>query len=200
METLLSIDHQVFLLINHLPHTLGMETIALTLSGIGMGGLIWLLLSLLIFVRVEKREHWFFLPVVLATALSELFGNVWLKDFFTRARPPVSLGTITIGTQLSDYSFPSGHATFAWALAIVLASKEPRLKYFYFALAFFISLSRIYLGNHYPADVVVGTVVGLAIGYFSLWVEQNVIKYRYDQAKRKGAPNHPGRSGRRRRH
>lgn len=178
METLLALDHQIFLLINHLPHTILSDTLALTLSGIGAGGLIWLALSLLIFVRVERKEHWFFLPVILATALSEFIGNLALKDFFGRNRPPLSLGAIQVQGVLPDHSFPSGHATFAWALAVVLASKEPRLKYFYYTLAILISLSRIYLGVHYPADVVAGSAVGLSIGYVSLWLERQVIAWR----------------------
>lgn len=178
METLLALDHRLFLIINHLPHTALFNSVALGLSGLGMGGLVWLVLSVIIFFRVERKEHWFFLPIVLATVLSELVTNILLKDYFGRNRPPLSLGTINVGGPLSDYSFPSGHATFAWALAIVLASKEPRLKYFYYTLAVLISLSRIYLGKHYPADVVTGSVIGLAIGYFSLWVEQKVIFWR----------------------
>ena len=183
METLLALDHQLFLLINHLPHDVLWDTVALTLSGIGAGGLIWLALSILIFVRVERRDHWFFLPVICATALSQLITNLFLKDLFARNRPPLSLGTINVGGPLSDYSFPSGHATFAWALAIVLASKEPRLKYLYYFLAFLISLSRIYLGNHYPADVATGSIVGLLIGFVSLWVERRIIDYRIHKRK-----------------
>ena len=178
MNILLNFDHSLFLLINHLPHTVATDTVALTLSGIGTGGLIWLALSILIFVRVERREHWFFLPIVLATACSELFGNWSLKLFFARSRPPLTLGAIFVNSPLHDYSFPSGHATFAWALAIVLASKEPRLKYFYYTLAVLICLSRIYLGYHYPSDVVAGSLLGVSIGFFSLWVERNVIFYR----------------------
>ena len=170
METLLAIDHRIFFVINHLPHPPLLDTVALTLSGIGVGGLIWLLLSILIFLRVERRDHWFFLPVVLSTTFSQFVTNMWLKDFFARNRPP--------GAAMSDYSFPSGHATFAWALALVLASKQPRLKYAYFLLAALISLSRIYLGKHYPADIVAGSAIGLGIGYFSLWVEKKIIYYR----------------------
>ena len=175
METLLALDHQLFFLINDLPHTPLSDTIAFTISGIGVGGLIWLLLSVLIFVRVERRDHWFFLPVVLATAFSQFVTNMWLKYFFSRNRPP--------GAAMSDYSFPSGHATFAWALAVVLAHKQPRLKYAYFFLAVLISLSRIYLGKHYPADVIAGSVLGLGIGYFSLWIEKKLIYYRIRRRK-----------------
>lgn len=183
MQTILALDHQLFLLINHLPHTVLSDTVTLTLSGIGAGGLIWLTLSILVFTRVERKEHWFFLPIVLATALSEVFGNWSLKLFFARNRPPVSLGAIFVTNPPRDFSFPSGHATFAWALAIVLAAKEPRLKYFYYTLAILICFSRVYLGVHYPSDVVSGSFLGLAIGWFSLWVERKVIFSRIRKRK-----------------
>lgn len=183
METLLALDHQIFFWINHLPHTILSDWFALWLSGIGIGGLVWLLISIWLFLKIEKKDHWFFLPVVTAMAFSEVVGNIILKNYFGRGRPPVSLGTINIGGILTDHSFPSTHATFAWALAIVLSVKEPRAKYFFYFLAFLISLSRIYLGDHYPADVVAGSLVGLAIGYFSLLIEQQLIFYRIRKRK-----------------
>jgi undecaprenyl-diphosphatase len=177
---LISLDHAIFLFINHWPHTPVSDAVALTLSGVLASTIaVWLLLSIWLFVREEKKDHWFFLPVFLASGLSLFITDVCLKNFFSRNRPP--------GANLTDYSFPSGHATFAWALAVVLATKEPRAKWLFYALAFFISLSRVYLGVHYPSDVAAGALVGLGIGFVSLLVEQNVIKYRHAQVKRKRA-------------
>jgi undecaprenyl-diphosphatase len=199
-QLLITFDHEVFLFINHLPHTPVSDVIALTLSGVLVSTVIvWLLLSVWLFVREQKRDHWFFLPVVLASTLSILVTDVILKNFFSRNRPPPSLGTINIGGPLADYSFPSGHATFAWALAIVLANKEPRAKWLFYLLAFLISLSRIYLGKHYPSDVIAGSLVGLGIGYMSLWTGQNMIKYVYAKVKRQRASHHRSGSGSRQR-
>jgi len=200
-QLLISLDHGIFLLINHWPHTPVSDAIALTLSGIFASTVIvWLLLSVWLFVREETRDHWFFLPVILASSLSILITDGILKNLFNRNRPPVSLGTITIGSPLLDHSFPSGHATFAWALAVVLASKEPRAKWLFYGLAFFISLSRVYLGAHYPADVIAGTLVGLGIGYISLWIEQNMVKYLHVKVKRKRTAHTTGRRGSGKRH
>lgn len=170
-------DHRFFLFINHWPHTPVSDAVAMTLSGVfGSTTAIWLLLSVWLFVREEKRDHWFFLPVIMASSLSLLITDVMLKNFFARNRPP--------GALLFDYSFPSGHATFAWALAVVLASKEPRAKWLFYSLAFLISLSRVYLGKHYPCDVIAGTLVGLVIGLFSLWVERVLVR-KYHRKRKK---------------
>lgn len=176
METLLALDHQLFYLIRDLPHSIVSDSLALWLSGIGAGGLVWLLISIWLFVHEEKRGHWFFLPVVVASGLSLFMTEFVLKNYFARNRPP--------GALLFDYSFPSGHATFAWALAVVLASKEPRAKWLFYGLAFFISLSRVYLGVHYPFDVIAGTLVGLGIGYFSLWIERLLVR-RFHKKRKK---------------
>jgi len=179
METLLNVDHQLFLLINHMPHTVLSDTVAMTISGaIATTVILWILLSVWLFVREEKRDHWFFLPVAVASTLSLLVTEVFLKNVFMRARPPLSLGAIQVIGQLHDFSFPSGHATFAWALAIVLSAKEPRATYFFYLLATLISLTRVYLGVHYPSDVVAGMAIGVFIGWSAIWVEQQVIFYR----------------------
>jgi undecaprenyl-diphosphatase len=190
-QLLITLDHRIFLFINHWPHTPISDAIALTLSGVLASTIaVWLLLSVWVFVREEKRDHWFFLPVVLASGLSLFITDVWLKNFFIRNRPPLSLGTINIGNPMFDHSFPSGHATFAWALAVVLAAKEPRAKWLFYGLAFLISLSRVYLGKHYPYDVIAGTLVGIVIGSVSLWIERNMIKYPHAKVKRKRASHH----------
>jgi len=76
-----------------------------------------------------------------------------------------------IKTHLGDYSFPSTHATLAWAMAVILSREEPRLKYWFYTLAVLISLSRIYLGVHYPSDVAGGALLGWAIGYGAMRLE-----------------------------
>jgi undecaprenyl-diphosphatase len=183
-EVLLGIDHSLFFWINHWPHTPLSDAVALTLSGVFASTvIIWLLLAVWLFVREEKRDHWFFLPVAVASGLSLFITDLLLKNFFARIRPS--------GALLTDYSFPSGHATFAWALAVVLASKEPRARWLFYSLAFFISLSRVYLGVHYPADIVAGSMIGVLIGL--------VVQYAYAQVKRQGIADDAGERGSRKR-
>ena len=63
----------------------------------------------------------------------------------------------------ATYSFPSGHATVSFACATVLALAVPRLRVPLFVLAALISFSRVYVGVHYPLDVLAGAVLGVAI-------------------------------------
>jgi undecaprenyl-diphosphatase len=63
------------------------------------------------------------------------------------------------------FSFPSGHTMTAFAVWASLASAIPTLSLPYLLLAILIGLSRIFLGLHYPTDVLVGALLGSAIGF-----------------------------------
>jgi len=167
-------DEALFLAINHLPHTVIIDALAQFLSGIGQWGAIWFIIAIILFFREEKRDHWFFLPSLLATGLGTLVSEVFLKWIVRRPRPTVTIGAI-IRTFPGNYSFPSTHATIAWAMAFVLSREEPRLRWLFYLLAILISLSRIYLGVHYPSDVLGGAILGLGIGWFVMRTERLVL-------------------------
>jgi undecaprenyl-diphosphatase len=69
-----------------------------------------------------------------------------------------------LGHVPKDPSFPSGHATIAFACATVLSYFRPRLAPAFFLLAIAIGFSRVYVGVHYPLDVLGGAVLGCVLG------------------------------------
>ena len=97
--------------------------------------------------------------ILLAESISGAL-KVWVK----RDRPPLSHPVPQPLLDVpSTYSFPSGHATVSFACATVLALAVPRLRVPLFVLAALISFSRVYVGVHYPFDVLAGAVLGVGI-------------------------------------
>ena len=86
--------------------------------------------------------------------------------------------------EILDPSFPSAHAAFSFMMAILLSTWFPRYRVIFFIIAVFIGWSRIYLGVHYPTDVVVGALLGygftkLFLLYFSLSFDRRGLKYKH---------------------
>jgi undecaprenyl-diphosphatase len=74
--------------------------------------------------------------------------------------------------EILDPSFPSGHACYSFMMATLLASWFPRYRVIFFIIAGFIGWTRIYLGLHYPTDVIVGALLGYGITkLFSHYIE-----------------------------
>jgi undecaprenyl-diphosphatase len=132
------------------------------LSLIGSFGLVWLMLAVAISGFSWSRP-WLWTRVGAAILLAESVSGA-LKGWVERDRPPIADPDPEPIVRLPEtHSFPSGHATVGFACATVLALAVPRLKYPLFALAALIAWSRVYVGVHYPLDVLAGAVVGVAL-------------------------------------
>jgi hypothetical protein len=67
-----------------------------------------------------------------------------------------------------DSSFPSGHTTFAFSQAVIYSHHYPDLTIPLYLFATVVGFSRVYLGEHYPTDVIGGAVLGLVTGYLTI--------------------------------
>lgn len=120
--------------------------------------LIWLVIMLFLIIFEEKRDKKFIIYFLIAFLTTVFLVNVVIKNIVQRPRP-----TTKISNCPKDFSFPSGHASTAFAAATVIAFYDKKRKWFYYSIAGFISLSRIYLGCHYLLDVVSGGIIGYVI-------------------------------------
>jgi undecaprenyl-diphosphatase len=109
------------------------------------------------------RRPAIFLYVLLADLLADLLSYI-LRYGVGRERPPLSFPDPTPLVRLpGNPSFPSGHAATSFACAAMLAYLTPLPKVPLFVLAGLIAFSRVYVGVHYPLDVIGGALLGLAV-------------------------------------
>lgn len=135
------------------------------ITHLGDGGIFWIIVSVVLLLFKKTRK------IGLCCALGLIFDllvvNMALKPLVARIRPYVVLNDINILThQPGDHSFPSGHSagSFACAWALFRACKNKKWGAAALVLASLISLSRLYVGVHYPTDVIGGIAVGIIVG------------------------------------
>jgi undecaprenyl-diphosphatase len=160
-----SLDRKVFGALNRLPHTKYLDEQISLLSDLGKGmgwtaGASWLAL------RDGSRGRLAALASVggMLAAVALVQGPV--KASFPRNRPSFrhEKVAVVVGQQPLDTSFPSGHTAGSFAAAVALSSFYPKDGPLLLLLASAVGTSRVYLGHHFPSDVLVGAAAGAAIG------------------------------------
>ncbi len=139
---------------------------------------------------ITEREHWFifyvliwlflvikggktgrisaFLILILIFAADQFSDNI-LKPMFQRIRPCHVIPGVNLLINCSEsLSFPSNHAVNNFSAAVLFSHFYPGLKYFLYAGAFIVALSRVMCGVHYPFDIAAGAVVGMAFAWILL--------------------------------
>lgn len=187
MMSLEGLDTQVLLLINNDLASPSLDAVMIPLSD--RGYLLFLPYFLYMVVRgrsgrakadgsVLKQAFLTMLVAIASFFLADAFADL-LKPLFARIRPCHAVFGIRLVVRCSNsFSMPSGHAISSFAAATtlfylprhfipILARWQPLL------LAAAVALSRVYLGVHYPSDVIVGAVLGSAVAMlFSLLYER----------------------------
>ena len=143
-------------------------------------GIIWV--PLFIYVIAFKRE---FLVAVIASLIICTVLTHFLKRvvFADEMRPIIALGKEKIRViegfrPHTRNSFPSGHTSTAFTLALLLAYRIKGMFWVFFfpVVAFFVGYSRVYLAQHFVTDIFVGMLIGILSSYLSLLVYQKFKK------------------------
>jgi undecaprenyl-diphosphatase len=153
-------ETELFILLNQRLCSSHLDRALLLLTRLGSAGA---LISFCL-VSLALGSDWRLLGIKasLALATSHTAGYL-LKRLIARPRPFLALLQIrTLGRLWADYSFPSGHTTGFTAVALTITLHFPVLGAVFIPLILAVGFSRIYLGVHYPSDVMAGMLVGVA--------------------------------------
>ncbi len=173
MDFLIELDKELFLFLNGF-HIDWMDPIMTFISSKAGWIPFYAVLLYLIIKNYGKQSYLIIIGVVLLILCSDQVSSHVFKPVFERPRPChdeviKDLVYLPNGHCGGAYGFISSHACNVFALAVyvthILKRYYSKIGYLMFIWAAMIAYSRIYMGVHYPGDVVVGTVVGILIGY-----------------------------------
>lgn len=141
-----------------------LDSVVTFITHLGDKGYLWIALGVILLLFRRTRRGGF--AVLLALLINMFVTNVWLKNAVERVRPyNVIEGLSSLIGEMSSWSFPSGHTSSSFAAAIAAALMTGRkIGIPAIILATLISLSRLYIGVHYPTDVLAGVVIGAVCG------------------------------------
>ena len=162
-----ALDANLFLLVNHLPHTHLLNKIFYSLTVAFNGGMFWYVTLVLAALRNHRRTGEYLREIVLPLTITTALVEFPIKSYFRRRRPFITIiQAIVIGKKPGTWSFPSGHSASAFAGAWLLNRTFARRWGLRYVLASMVAFSRIYLGDHYPGDVASGSLLGLLFSMF----------------------------------
>ncbi len=176
METISSIDSDLFLFLNGL-HTDWLDKVMIAITQMWVWAPLYLLLIYWTVKQYGKHCWWIFLTIGIVVLCSDQLSAHVCKPLFQRLRPCYNpdfqdLIYLPKGMAGGRYGFVSSHAanTFAVAAFLTAALRKNRnwIGFVLYFWAFISSYSRIYLGFHYPGDILCGALLGILIGLI-LW-------------------------------
>ncbi len=159
-------DKQIILFITSLRINI-LNTIMIAINYITTELALFIVITLILLLAKKYKE----IPVAWIALIMPLALTFLLKYFISRPRPFEALQIENL-VNVTNSSFPSGHATASSAGFAILTSYIKKLKYLWLFLAILIAFSRLYLGIHYLSDVIAGSIIGygissIVIGYFN---------------------------------
>lgn len=170
LQSVQNLDGEILLQIQQHLRTDMLTPFMKIVTFLGNGGWFWILCAVVLLAIPKTRKTGY------AAVLSLIFGvivtNLLLKNIVARPRPFAEIeALIPLIAKPTDFSFPSGHTTASFAVALVMLRMLPKkIGIPAVVLAALVAFSRLYLGVHYPTDVLAGFVVALMGSTVAVWI------------------------------
>lgn len=175
LQQLLHIDYQVMLLINRiLVHPI-LDQVTIFMRESIFHVPLYLFILIYVIQQFGKKGIWWFLGAISLVAFADIISSHFIKDYFDRPRPcrdPFMVHQIRFLAKYcgANGSFTSSHAVNHFAFAtyayFTLGKITPWVKYL-FIWASVIAYSQVYVGVHFPSDVLVGGFLGMLFGWIA---------------------------------
>lgn len=135
------------------------------------GPIVTIMIPLLLILIFQGEVRLAGIQAAVSLAASHILAQI-MKILFTRKRPYMVHENIRLLLKpLKDHSFPSGHTTAVFSIMMVFALYLPLLSPLFIFVAMIVGFSRIYLGFHYPSDILAGGTLGMISAYLSvIWI------------------------------
>lgn len=177
LEKLIQLDTDLFLWFNGF-HNAFFDQVMWVISGKMTWLPLYLFLLGVIIYKYKVKSIPIILGIVLSIVLADQLSVKAFKEVFERLRPSHNESIQHLIHNINNYKggkfgFVSSHAANSFALAAYISFlyKRKWIGWSMFAWANIVSYSRIYLGVHYPGDILGGAILGFACGYFAYWVQ-----------------------------
>ncbi len=126
------------------------------------------------------------IAMIIVPIISDQLSSSLIKDLVARTRPCKVLENVRLLVGCTDsYSFPSSHAVNNFTAAIFFGYFYKNLRWIFIGVATLMALSRVFVGVHYPSDIIGGALIGIVLGYGLVIVFNSIFKFVYHKILKK---------------
>lgn len=170
LETIRNIDHFLFRVINQS----AFKWFWLDFLGVFLANyFVYFFVAFLLLFLLKFKKCWgMVLKAMVAAVLARFVIVDFIRWIYPRYRPFVGENINLLINKVNQFAFPSGHAAFCFGLATIVYFYNKKVGILFFIFAFLISVARIFVGVHWPLDILAGAAVGVLSG----WLVNKLLK------------------------
>jgi undecaprenyl-diphosphatase len=185
IDFLYSIDVSVFYFINGTLANPLFDKLMPFITEVKNWYLVYVLLWFIILFEGGKYRVAMAIAMIFLITITDQVSSSLLKNLIERVRPCNALPDVHILVGCTgSFSFPSSHAVNNFAAAMFFSYYYKHLKWILFSVATIVALSRIFVGVHYPSDVLGGAIIGIFLGYICAKILGVAIEKFFQEDKR----------------